>query len=156
MSKPIFYDPERKRWKRLRLITDPLGLAITLVIVFFVYSMFRDETLNAFSLPESRRPLKSLKEHQKPPRRRNTHRKTQVAPSQVALNSGEGIRAAYYVPWDEGSYSSLKEVYPQIDLLFPEWLHVVTPDGRLQALAEHHGARYSPAASLMSETAFYR
>src|SRR5438270_1722171 len=136
MSKPIFYDPERKRWKRLRLITDPLGLAITLVIVFFVYSMFRDETLNAFSLPESRRPLKSLKEHQKPPKRRNTHRKTLVAPSQVALNSGEGIRAAYYVPWDEGSYSSLKEVYPQIDLLFPEWLHVVTPDGRLQALAE--------------------
>src|SRR4029077_1160265 len=136
MSKPVFYDPQRKRWKRLRFITDPVGLAITLVVIFFAYFMSRNPINRVFALPETHRPLKSLTEHQKHPRGRNTHRKTQLAPSQVALNTGEGIRAAYYVPWDEGSYSSLKEVYPQIDLLFPEWLHVVTPDGRLQALAE--------------------
>lgn len=62
MSKPIFYDPERKRWKRLRLITDPLGVVITVVIAFFIVSMFRQEKLGDFSLPDTRRPLKSLKE----------------------------------------------------------------------------------------------
>ena len=30
----------------------------------------------------------------------------------------------------------LKEYYPQIDLLFPEWMHVLTADGRLQAVTE--------------------
>jgi cellulose synthase/poly-beta-1,6-N-acetylglucosamine synthase-like glycosyltransferase/peptidoglycan/xylan/chitin deacetylase (PgdA/CDA1 family)/spore germination protein YaaH len=35
------------------------------------------------------------------------------------------------VDWDPASYSSLKQHLKQIDLLFPEWLHVVTPDGGL-------------------------
>jgi peptidoglycan-N-acetylglucosamine deacetylase len=30
----------------------------------------------------------------------------------------------------------LKEYFPQIDLLFPEWLHVLTADGRLQSVTE--------------------
>ena len=47
----------------------------------------------------------------------------------MTLNSGEGLRAAYYVEDDPASYSSLKQHIHQIDLLFPEWLHVVTPDG---------------------------
>ncbi len=47
------------------------------------------------------------------------------------MNSGEGLRAAYYVEDDPASYSSLKQHIRQIDLLFPQWLHVVTPDGAL-------------------------
>ena len=50
----------------------------------------------------------------------------------MVLNTDEGIRAAYYVTWDAASFVSLKEYYPQIDILFPEWLHVLTPDGHLQ------------------------
>ena len=38
--------------------------------------------------------------------------------------------------WDAASFASLKEYYPQIDLLFPEWLHALTPDGRLQSVTE--------------------
>ena len=51
------------------------------------------------------------------------------------MNSGEGLRAAYYVEDDPASYSSLKQHISQIDLLFPEWLHVITPDGKLNAYA---------------------
>ena len=46
----------------------------------------------------------------------------------------EGIRAAFYVPWDAASFSSLREYAQQIDLLYPEWLHVLTPDGHLQGV----------------------
>jgi cellulose synthase/poly-beta-1,6-N-acetylglucosamine synthase-like glycosyltransferase/peptidoglycan/xylan/chitin deacetylase (PgdA/CDA1 family)/spore germination protein YaaH len=63
--------------------------------------------------------------------RRSAHRRTDVKPADVPLNSGEGLRAAYYVEDDPASYSSLKQHISQIDLLFPEWLHVVTPDGSL-------------------------
>ena len=59
------------------------------------------------------------------------HRKTDLKPSEVTLNSGEGLRAAFYVENDPASYSSLKQHIHQIDLLFPEWLHVVTSDGAL-------------------------
>ena len=65
-----------------------------------------------------------------------THRKTSVPASQVVLNSDEGIRGAFYVTWDAASFSSLREYVHQIDLLFPEWLHVLTPDGRLQGVTQ--------------------
>ncbi|HTD23799.1 MAG TPA: polysaccharide deacetylase family protein [Terriglobales bacterium] len=139
MAKPVFLDPQRKRWKRLRLITDPLGVVLTVVIVFFAYSLFRDEHLTNLLLPEMRRPLKALKEPGRKVRRHaTTSRRNRPPSSQVAPNSDsdEGVRAAFYVPWDEASYASLKEYSAQIDLLFPEWLHVVTPDGRLQAVTE--------------------
>src|SRR5947208_12910551 len=71
-------------------------------------------------------------EHRRKTKAKNTHRKTKAPPSQVVLNTDEGIRAAYYVTWDAASFVSLKEYYPQIDILFPEWLHVLTPDGHLQ------------------------
>ena len=50
----------------------------------------------------------------------------------VKLNADEGIRAGFYVPWDAASFASLREYARQIDLLYPEWLHVLTPDGRLK------------------------
>jgi len=66
-----------------------------------------------------------------------SHRKkyppqNKVSPSQVVLNADEGIRAAYLRHLGCGSFVSLKEYYPQIDILFPEWLHVLTPDGHIQ------------------------
>src|SRR5207244_4941395 len=66
---------------------------------------------------------------------RSAHRRTDIKPGDVPLNSGEGLRAAYYVEDDPASYSSLKQHINQIDLLFPEWLHVITPDGARVAYA---------------------
>ena len=85
-----------------------------------------------------KRPYHALKPDQKrkPPRRVNTHRKTKQPASEVVLNSDEGIRGAFYVQWDAASFASLKEYYPQIDVLFPEWMHVLTADGRLQGVTE--------------------
>src|SRR6516165_9377230 len=136
MSNPVFLDPQRKRWRRLRLITDPLGILVTILIVFFAYSLFSDERLTNLLLPDMRRSLKALKKTERRVRHHPTvARRGNRPPSQTVLNSDdEGVRAAFYVPWDEASYASLKEYSAQIDLLFPEWLHVITPDGRLQAV----------------------
>ena len=63
------------------------------------------------------------------------------APSQLTLNSEQGVRAAFYVSWDAASFSSLREYARQIDLLFPTWLQVLSPDGHLQAVGsgnQHH------------------
>ncbi len=62
---------------------------------------------------------------------RPARRKTDRKPSDIPFNTGEGLRAAYYVQDDAASYSSLKEHVHQIDLLFPQWLHAVSPQGAL-------------------------
>src|SRR5437588_5462957 len=138
MSKPIFYDPDprRRRWTRLRRLFDVLGITITFFILFFVVSVFfEQEELPRLLAPVQKHNLKALKaerETRRKPKPKGTHRKTQASASEVELNADEGIRAAYYVTWDAASFVSLKEYYPQIDILFPEWLHVLTPDGQLQ------------------------
>ncbi|MFZ0704428.1 MAG: polysaccharide deacetylase family protein [Candidatus Korobacteraceae bacterium] len=137
-SKQIFYDPDRKRWRRLRLAIDGGVIVVTLLAVFFVLSIVRGSSVPGVPLPDLKKPYHALKESQKrkPIRHANTHRKTKKPASQVVLNADEGIRGAFYVQWDAASFASLKEYYPQIDLLFPEWLHTLTADGRLQSVTE--------------------
>ncbi len=137
-SKQIFFDPDRKRWRRLRFALDISVIVVTMLVVFFVVTVIRGSSVPSVPLPAVKKPYHALKESQKrkPPRRLNTHRKTKRPASQVVLNSDEGIRGAFYVQWDAASFASLKEYYPQIDLLFPEWMHVLSADGRLQAVTE--------------------
>src|SRR6202008_1672006 len=141
MAKPVFYDPEQSRWRLLRRLFDVLGVSITLLVIFFVYIAIRDEQLPGLFLPELKRPYHALKEKEREKEREKkklaslrTRRKTKKPPSQVTLNADEGIRAAFYVQWDAASFSSLREYAHQIDLLYPEWLHVLGPDGNVQGL----------------------
>jgi cellulose synthase/poly-beta-1,6-N-acetylglucosamine synthase-like glycosyltransferase/spore germination protein YaaH/peptidoglycan/xylan/chitin deacetylase (PgdA/CDA1 family) len=139
MAKPIFYDPQRKRWGRLRVVLSVLGALITGLVLFFVVSVFlRTDPLPQLGMPGMKRNLRAVKERESHRKTgaKGTHRKTEASPSQVVLNTDEGIRAAYYVTWDAASFVSLKEHYPQIDLLFPEWLHVLSADGNLQGVSE--------------------
>ncbi len=139
MNKPVFYDPQRKRWKRLRRIFDVLALFGLVVGTIFIVGLLSMKPLPELILAEQTRNYRALAIQPRPVPKtgtkaaRNAHRKTEIKPSDVTLNSGEGLRAAFYVDWDAASYSSLKEHIKQIDLLFPEWLHVITPDGTITA-----------------------
>jgi hypothetical protein len=138
MAKAVFHDPQRKRWKRLRILFDLLAAAVSLAIVVFVLSLLHSEPLPKLLLADQKRPYHAIKEKERkhpPPKRASTHRGSKTPPSQVVLNSQEGIRGAFYVTWDAGSFSALKAFYPQIDLLFPEWLHLMSADGRLQGVS---------------------
>src|SRR6266705_1976960 len=143
MAQPVFYDPRRARWKRLRSLLDVTGIVISAVIVVFIYTAVRSEPLPKLLLRYQKHPYHALKETEKAKATekrkqqvRRSHRKTNVAPSQIELNTDEGIRGAFYVPWDAASFSSLREYARQIDLLYPEWLHVLTADGHLQGVDE--------------------
>src|SRR5229473_3499218 len=143
MAQPVFYDPRRARWKRLRKLFDVTGITVGIVIVVFIYTAVRSEPLPKLLLQYQKHPYHALKETEKEKATekrkqlvRRTHRRTNIAPSQVALNTDEGIRGAFYVPWDAASFSSLREYARQIDLLYPEWLHVLTADGHLQGADE--------------------
>jgi cellulose synthase/poly-beta-1,6-N-acetylglucosamine synthase-like glycosyltransferase/spore germination protein YaaH/peptidoglycan/xylan/chitin deacetylase (PgdA/CDA1 family) len=143
MAEAVFYDPRRARWKRLRRSFDILGVVVSLLIIVFVYTALRDEPLPDLLLSPQKRAFKALKESEKDRLRerqrqlaRRSHRESKLAPSQVKLNQQEGIRAAFYVPWDAASLSSLRAYARQIDLLYPDWLHILTADGRVQGIDE--------------------
>src|SRR5881398_2452135 len=139
-QQPVFYDPRQARWKRLRRIFDLAALAFTFLVIFFIYTALRSERLPDLLLPIQKRPYHALKEKEREKAKEHRrlaalhrgHRKSKSAPSQVKLNAEEGIRAAFYAPYDAASFSSLREYARQIDLLFPDWLHVLTADGRVQ------------------------
>jgi cellulose synthase/poly-beta-1,6-N-acetylglucosamine synthase-like glycosyltransferase/peptidoglycan/xylan/chitin deacetylase (PgdA/CDA1 family)/spore germination protein YaaH len=137
MTKQVFFDPQRKRWKRLRRIFDVVAMIGVIVGVLFVIGLMRMTPLPELLLATRKPNLSPVQLLPTParggqrPRRPSLHRKTTKSASEITLNSGEGLRAAYYVEDDPASYSSLKQHIHQIDLLFPEWIHVVTPDGAL-------------------------
>jgi cellulose synthase/poly-beta-1,6-N-acetylglucosamine synthase-like glycosyltransferase/peptidoglycan/xylan/chitin deacetylase (PgdA/CDA1 family)/spore germination protein YaaH len=138
MSNPIFFDPDRRRWKRIRKSIDIAVVVFSLLIVFFAVTVVRKTSIPNVLLADQKKNYRALKsnERKKPVKPRVTHRKTLVPATQVVLNSGEGIRGAFYVTWDAASYSSLREYIHQLDFVFPEWLHVLAPDGHLQAVDE--------------------
>ncbi len=139
MSKPIFYDPQRKRWKRLRRVFDALALAGAVLGVLFVIGLLRMRPLQALDLRSVTRRYRALSKPPAPELRskeklnHSVHRRSDLKPSDVVLNQGEGLRAAFYTDVDPASYASFKQHVHQIDILFPEWLHVVGPDGSLTA-----------------------
>jgi spore germination protein YaaH len=139
MSKQVFYDPQRKRWKRLRRIFDVLALLGALVGVIFIVGLVRMKPMQGLDLRSATKRYRALSNPPAPELKsreklnRSAHRKTDLMPSDVTLNQGEGLRAAFYTDLDPASYASFKAHVKQIDILFPEWLHVLTPDGSLTA-----------------------
>ncbi len=139
-DRQIFSDPLRKRWKRLRRILDAVAVLSTLVVAGFIFNVLRIQHLpelllptpkhNYRALPDDKSILLRAAKSQLPP-----HRKTNRKPSEIPLNTGEGLRAAYYVQYDPASLSSLKEHVHQIDMLFPQWLHVDSPNGTLMMMS---------------------
>jgi peptidoglycan-N-acetylglucosamine deacetylase len=141
MAQPVFYDPRRARWKRLRRLIDVSAVCVSALIIFFVFTALRDEPLPELLFSPQKRAFKALKESEKDKARdrikkaaARSHRKSKLAASQVKLNQEEGIRAGFYVPWDAASFSSLRTYARQIDILYPDWLHVLSADGRLQGV----------------------
>src|ERR1039458_4427200 len=119
-NKQIFFDPQRKRWKRLRRILDATAVVFTLVLAGFIFNILRYQQLPELLLPTPRHNYKALPDRafllhgvkgQRPTRRKTTRK-----PSDIPFNTGEGLRAAYYVQDDPASYSSLKEHVHQTEI----------------------------------------
>ncbi len=149
-DRQIFLDPQRKRWKRLRLIFDISAVVATLVLAGFLFNVIRVQHLPELLLPTQKHNYKALPDRsvlmhgnkaKRAARRRTTRR-----PSEIPFNSGEGLRAAYYVQDDAASFSSLKEHVHQIDLLFAQWLHVSAPDGNLMGMTADNLHEYQVVA----------
>ncbi len=136
MNRQIFFDPQRKRWKRLRRILDAVAVVSTVILVLFFLNVVKTQHLPELLLPTPKRNYRAIQEQAaaaiKAKYSKGARRKTSRKPSEIPFNSGESLRAAYYVDDDAGSFASLKSHIHQIDMLFPEWLYVTRADGTLE------------------------
>ena len=140
MAKPVFYDPRQLRWRVLRRLFDVLGVTITLLVVFFIYTAIRDEQLPGLFLPAQKRPIHALKEKEKGEGKRTPPANCAAPPQdQEAAFAGHAERRRRHprrILRAVGCRQLLlaAEYARQIDLLYPEWLHVLTPDGHVQGI----------------------
>ena len=59
-DRQIFFDPERKRWKRLRRILDAAAVISTLVVAGFIFNVLRSQQLPELLLPNPKHNYRAL------------------------------------------------------------------------------------------------
>ena len=147
---PIFYDAERVRWRRTRRTMEITGALLTLLLAYFFVTIAASVDLPAGLLPDTKPGYRALKLKKKPaPAREGRHRR--VANLGTVPASYDPLRAAFFVSWDANSLASLKKHYKDIDLLIPEQLHAVSPDGSLTIVDYERGqnrVKASPAEAI--------
>jgi cellulose synthase/poly-beta-1,6-N-acetylglucosamine synthase-like glycosyltransferase/spore germination protein YaaH/peptidoglycan/xylan/chitin deacetylase (PgdA/CDA1 family) len=130
--KPIFYDQERRRWRRTRLVLELTGALFTVVLVVFLLNVVRNPALPELLRPDIRGGLHSVPAAQRAKVVRRG-RKRKIAGLGKIPENYEPVRAAFYVSDDYTSLASLQLHYRDIDLLIPEALHAVSADGHVDA-----------------------
>ena len=89
-DRQIFFDPHRKRWKRLRRVLDVAAVLSTLVVVGFIFNVMRAQRLPELLLPTPKHNYKALPDSllHSSKALRPARRKTERKPSEIPLNSG--------------------------------------------------------------------
>src|SRR6202140_3024244 len=158
--RPIFYDAERVRWRRTRRVLEISGALLILLLGYFFITVGVSVELPAGLLPDTRPVYRALKikAKAKPPAREGRHRR--VANIGTVPASYDPLRAAFFVSWDAASFASLKKHYKDIDVLIPDQLHAVTPDGALTIVdyERYQTVKASPmqAISLLKDDKLHR
>jgi cellulose synthase/poly-beta-1,6-N-acetylglucosamine synthase-like glycosyltransferase/spore germination protein YaaH/peptidoglycan/xylan/chitin deacetylase (PgdA/CDA1 family) len=133
--KPIFYDEQRRRWRRTSRVLEICGALFTVLLIIFFISVLVSPTLPKPLLPDNRSLLHPATAKNPAVPRRTGRRRRIASLGQVPANY-DPLRAAFYVSWDPASLASLQQHYRDIDVLIPERLHSITPDGRMDIEAD--------------------
>src|SRR5271170_484112 len=129
--KPIFYDQERRRWRRTRRVLEITGGLFTLILVVFVVNVFRKPELPDILAAATHWNIHALPAKLKP-KTVTRGRKRKIAALGKLPQNYDPVRAAFYEEDDASSLASLQLHYHDIDLLIPDSLHAAWPDGHLE------------------------
>ncbi len=132
----IFFDPSGRRWKLLRRVFNVLVPSVAVLVIALSACLLSKFELPPMLLPPQHRACHPLTGERLVATGLElpAHPLAELPPRSLTPSGSKGLRAAFYVTWDATSYVSLRDSLPQIDLLFPEWLHVLKGDGRVQAI----------------------
>jgi cellulose synthase/poly-beta-1,6-N-acetylglucosamine synthase-like glycosyltransferase/spore germination protein YaaH/peptidoglycan/xylan/chitin deacetylase (PgdA/CDA1 family) len=131
--KPIFYDQERRRWRRTRRVLEITGGFFTIVLVIFLINVGRNPELPDILKADTHAGLHAVRARLpllKPKPTRG--RKRKIAALGKIPQNYDPLRAAFYEEDDASSLAALQLHYKDIDLLIPDALHAAWPDGHLE------------------------
>lgn len=146
---PVFFDPDQKRWPRLRRGVFLSGLILSIVFGILIVSILVLPALPPLDLPQRfavghpitapptperirtprERALREAKEKLELERSKRAAR-LRVQPAHSGF--GQPLTVGFFVDWDESSTSSLKQNIKNLDIVIAEWLHLDSPDGSLR------------------------
>ena len=135
--KPIFYDEQRRRWRRTSRVLEISGAIFTLLVITFFISILISPRLPVPLLPTNRSMLHPVIEKGRTRiTLKRTGRQRRVESLGQMPETYDPLRAAFYVSWDPTSLAALQQHFRDIDLLIPERLHSITASGRLDVEAD--------------------
>ena len=150
-TRPVFFDPNNKRWPRVKagaLLTA--GLVSTVLLVL-VASVLVNPALDSLSLPSAR--FLPHPNHTSPPLPQEAPtapdprlaklKRTLAKEIKASRRASPAVRKTptqpyttkaigFFVNWDDASLSSLKKCIANLDILVPEWLHLADGDGAIR------------------------
>ena len=135
-GKPVFHDERRKRWSVTRRALEISGAALAMLVAVLAVGAAGKLSLGNPVWPAFKPTIHSIKAKAKPaakPVVTRPGRKRRVAALGKAPENYDPIQAAFYVSWDSTSFASLRVNYRHLDLLIPEELHAIAPDGRIRS-----------------------
>lgn len=137
-KKPIFFDPHRARWPKIKTWFYILGFLWTCISIVLIASIFINPFVDILSLSPS--DVLPKKEHliprlnlteesrifqktkQKLLAEIESQGKSKIISPKNSQNSS--LRVWFFVDWDDASLSSLKENLPSLDVVIGEWMHL--------------------------------
>jgi cellulose synthase/poly-beta-1,6-N-acetylglucosamine synthase-like glycosyltransferase/peptidoglycan/xylan/chitin deacetylase (PgdA/CDA1 family)/spore germination protein YaaH len=122
------------------------AILLTVSLTYFFVTVAVSVNLPAGLLPDTKpgfHPLKLKPSSRLLPVREGRRRR--VANIGTVPASYDPLRAAFFVSWDPNSMASLKGHYKDLDLLIPEQLHSVTPDGAVTVVDYENGQNVTKA-----------
>src|SRR5580704_15561137 len=148
--KPIFYDAEKVRWRRTRRVMEISGVLLTLLLVYFFVTIAGSVELPSSLLPDTHPAYHAIKKKFLKTVTLREGRHTRIAHIGQVPETYDPLRAAFFVSWDPNSLASLKKHYKDIDLLMPEQLHAVSPDGAITVVdyERNQTLKVTPAEAL--------
>jgi peptidoglycan-N-acetylglucosamine deacetylase len=148
---PVFFDPDNKRWPRLRRGVYLSGLALTVLFGILILSIlvspallplkFSGQESGAHVTPAPPDPKietptqRRLRVYKQKLEAERLRRAQAVRVRPTAKPESNPLTVAFFVPWDDASPSSLKInlANPEIsiDMVIADWLHLDGTDGTL-------------------------
>jgi len=129
--KPIFFDQERRRWRRTRLAMEIAGGIFTLALIVFLLNVVRNPELPELLRPNIHPGLHAIPLRKAKPKLIRSRKRRVAAIGKVPENY-DPLRMAFYVSDDYMSFVSLQEHYRQLDVVVPDALHAVFANGDVQ------------------------
>jgi cellulose synthase/poly-beta-1,6-N-acetylglucosamine synthase-like glycosyltransferase/peptidoglycan/xylan/chitin deacetylase (PgdA/CDA1 family)/spore germination protein YaaH len=150
---PVFYDPHQRRSRWVKRVAQAIGLIASTMFVALIGAVLINPALPALGVAASANLPQ--RHHVAPPRpeeptRYLEHRfRLSKRALQHTLVDGAGAGAhntppvppppphgpelyAFFVNWDDTSFTSLKQQIARVDVLVPEWLHLADAAGAVR------------------------